>query len=94
MGWFNVLIVAYVTGYYLSPIHIPFLLPPYPLPLSTPATQAKFIVVSGRKDGVDLVLIYRFVEKEVILHQNKVYPCNLIGMLTETSNGEHAHNAL
>ena len=37
-----------------------FLLPPYPLPLSTPATQAKFIVVSGRKDGVDLVLIYRY----------------------------------
>ena len=24
--------------------------------LSTPATQAKFIVVSGRKDGVGLVL--------------------------------------
>ena len=44
-----------------SPIHIPFLLPPYPQPLSTPATQAKFIVVSGRKDGVDLVLIYRYV---------------------------------
>ena len=65
MGWFNVLmtefIVACVTGYYFSPIHIPFLLPPYPLPLSTPATQAKFIVVSGRKDGVDLVLIYRYV---------------------------------
>ena len=39
----------------------PFLLPPYPLPLSTPATQAKFIVVSGRKDGVDLLLIYRYV---------------------------------
>ena len=90
MGWFNVLmtefIVACVAGYYFSPIHIPFLLPPYPLPLSTPATQAKFIVVSGRKDGVDLVLIYRYVvifiarfgtEKEVILHQNKVYPCNL-----------------
>ena len=50
-------IVACVAGYYFSPIHIPFLLPPYPLPLSTPATQAKFIVVSGRKDGVDLVLI-------------------------------------
>ena len=39
------------------------------------------IVVSGRKDGVDLVLIYRHVvifvarfgsEREVILHQNKV----------------------
>ena len=30
-------------------------------PLSTPATEAKFIVVSGRKDGVDLVLIYRYV---------------------------------
>ena len=50
-----------VAGYYFSPIHIPFLLPSYPLPLSTPATQAKFIVVSGRKDGVDLVLIYRYV---------------------------------
>ena len=65
MGWFNVLmtefIVACVAGYYFSPIHIPFLLPPYPLPLSTPATQAKFIVVTGRKDGVDLVLIYRHV---------------------------------
>ena len=69
MGWFNVLmtefIVACVAGYYFSPIHIPFLLPPYPLPLSTPATQAKFIVVSGRKDGVDLVLIHRYV---VIFH--------------------------
>ena len=58
MGWFNVLvpefIVACVAGYYFSSIHIPFLLPPYPLPLSTPATQAKFIVVSGRKDWVDL----------------------------------------
>ena len=60
MGWFNVLmtefIVACLAGYYFSLIHIPFLLPPYPLPLSTPATQAKFIVVGGRKDGVDLVL--------------------------------------
>ena len=65
-------IVACVTGYYFSPIHIPFLIPPYPQPLSTPATQAKFIVVSGCKDGVDLVLIYRYV-----VHQNKVYPCNL-----------------
>ena len=54
-------IVACVAGYYFSSIHIPFLLPPYPLPLSTPATQAKFIVVSGCKDGVDLVLIYRYV---------------------------------
>ena len=65
MGWFNVLmtefIVACVTGYYFSQIHIPFLLPPYPLPLSTPATQGKFIVVTGRKDGVYLVLIYRHV---------------------------------
>ena len=64
MGWFNVLmtefIVACVTGYYFSPIHIPFLLPPYPL-LSTPVTQAKLIVVSGPKDGVDLVLIYCYV---------------------------------
>ena len=64
MGWFNVLmtefIVACVAGYYFSPIHIPFLLPSYHLPLSTPATEAKFIVVSGgRKEGVDLVLIYR-----------------------------------
>ena len=72
MGWFNVLmtefIVACVTGYYF---------PPNP-PLSTPATQAKFIVVTGRKDGVDLVLIYRYVvifiarfgyEKEVTLQQ-------------------------
>ena len=40
----------------------------------------------GRKDGVDLVLIYCHVgvfvtrfgqEKEIILHQNKVYPCNV-----------------
>ena len=65
MGWFNVLmtefIVACVASYYFSPIHIPCLLPPYPLPLSTSATQAKFIVVSGRKDGVDLVLIYFFL---------------------------------
>ena len=47
--------------------------------------MTEFIVVSGRKDGVDLVLIYRYVvifiarfgkKKEVILHQNKVYPCN------------------
>ena len=65
MGWFNVLmtefIVFCVAGYYFSPTrHIPFSLPPYPLPLSTPATQGKFIVVSGRKDGVDLVLIYRY----------------------------------
>ena len=57
MGWFNVL----MAGYYFSPIHIPFLLPPYPLPLSTPGTQAKFIVASGCKDGVDLVLIYRYL---------------------------------
>ena len=38
MDWFNVLmtefIVACVAGYYFSPIHIPFLLPPYPLSLS------------------------------------------------------------
>ena len=65
MGWFNVLmtefIVACVAGYYFFPIPIPFLLPLYPLPLSTPATQAKFVVVSGCKDGVDLVLIYRHV---------------------------------
>ena len=65
MGWFNELmtefIVACVAGYYFSSIHIPFLLPPYPLPLLTPATQAKFIVVSGRKDGVDLVLIHHYV---------------------------------
>ena len=54
-------IVACVADCYFSPIHIPILLPPYPLPLSTPATQAKFIVVSVRKDGVDLVLIYRNV---------------------------------
>ena len=56
MGWFNLLmtefIVACVAGYYFFPIHIPF---------STSATQAKFIVASGRKDGVDLVLIYRYV---------------------------------
>ena len=57
----NEFIVAYVAGYYFCPIHIPILLPPYPLPLSTPATQAKFIVVGVRKDGVDLVLIYRYV---------------------------------
>ena len=65
MGWFNALmtefIVACVAGYCFSPVHIPFLLPPYPLLLSTPPTQAKFIVDSGRKDGVDLVLIYRYV---------------------------------
>ena len=57
MGWFNVL----MAGYYFSPIHNPFLLSPYPLPLSTPAKQAKFIVVSGREDGVDLLLIHRYV---------------------------------
>ena len=65
MSWFNLLmtefIVACVAVYYFSPIHIPFLLSPYPLPLSTPATQAKFIVVRGRKDGVDLVFIYSYV---------------------------------
>ena len=69
MGWFNVLMTEFIVacvagqlaGYYFSPIHIPFLLPPYPLPLSTHATQAKFIVVTGRKSGVDLVLIYRYV---------------------------------
>ena len=54
MGWFNVL-------YYFSSIDIPFLLPPYPLTLLPPATKAKFIVVSARKDGVDLVLIHRYV---------------------------------
>ena len=61
MGWFNVLMTEFIAacaaGYYFSPIHIPLWLPPYPPPLSTPVTQAKFIVVSGRKDGVDLVLI-------------------------------------
>lgn len=65
MGWFNVLmtefIVACMAGYYFSSIHIPFLLPPDPLPLLTPATQSKFVVVSGRKDGVDFVLIHRYV---------------------------------
>ena len=65
MGWFDVLmtefLVACMAGYYFSPIHIPVLLSPYPLPLSTPVTQAKFIVVRGRRDGVDLVLIYRCV---------------------------------
>ena len=69
MDWFSVLMteftVACVAGYNFSPIHIPFLLPPYHLPLSTPATQAKFIVVSGRKDGVDLVLIYRYLYNDV-----------------------------
>ena len=60
MGWFNVLMTEFIVAYF-SPIHIPFLLPPYPLPLSTPPTQAKFIVVGSRKDGVDLVLIYRHV---------------------------------
>ena len=38
-----------------------FCLRPFPLPLSTPATQAKLTVVSGRKDRVDLVLIYCYV---------------------------------
>ena len=63
MGWFNVLMTEFIVACvaYFSPIPIPFLLPPYPLPLSTPPTQAKFIVVSSRKDGVDLVLIYRHV---------------------------------
>ena len=60
MGWFNVLMTEFI-GYYFSSIHIPFLLPHYPLPLLTPAAQAKFIVVSGRKDGVDLVLIHHYV---------------------------------
>ena len=49
-------------------------------------TTEFILVVSGRKDGVDLVLIYRLVvifvaqfreEREVILHQNKDYLCNL-----------------
>ena len=50
--------------------------------------MTEFIVVSGRKDGVYLVLIYRHVvifiarfgkkkKKPVILHQKKVYPSNL-----------------
>ena len=57
MSWFNVLMTEFIVAYF-SPIHIPFLLPPYSLPLSTPATQVKVIFVSGCKDGVDLVLIY------------------------------------
>ena len=63
MGWFHVLMTEFIVACvaYFSPIPIPFLLPPYPLPLSTPPTQAKFIVVSSRKDGVDFVLIYRHV---------------------------------
>ena len=63
MGWFNVLmtefIVACVAGYYFSPIPIPVLLPLYSLPLSMPATQAKFVVVSGCKDGVVFFLSIR-----------------------------------
>ena len=44
--------------------------------------MTEFIVVSGHKDGVDLVLIYRHVvifvaRKDVILHRNRVYQCNL-----------------
>ena len=49
--------------------------------------MTEFIVVSGRKDGVYLVYIYRHVvnfvarldkkKKSVILHQNKVHPRNL-----------------
>ena len=66
MGWYNVLMTEFIVAcvtlhHYFSSIHIPFLLPPYPPPLLTPAIQAKFIVVSDRKDGVDLVLIYRYV---------------------------------
>ena len=68
MGWFNVLmtefIVACVAGYYFSSSFLnphPLFASSLSLPLLTPATQAKFIVVSGRKDGVDLVLIHRYV---------------------------------
>ena len=48
MGWFNVLmtefIVACVASYYFSPIHIPFLLPPYPLPLSIVVARMELIL--------------------------------------------------
>ena len=62
--------------------------------------MTEFEVVSGRKDGVDLVLIYRhevifrsaiWIRKKIILHQNKIYWTRVteIGIFTETSNGEH-----
>ena len=57
MGWFNVLMTDFIVACVatISPqFTSPFCFLPYPLPLSTPATQAKFMVVSGRKDGVDL----------------------------------------
>ena len=64
MGWFNVLMTDFIVACVatISPqFTSPFCFLPYPLPLSTPATQAKFMVVSGHKDGVDVVLIYRYV---------------------------------
>ena len=62
--------------------------------------MTEFEVVSGRKDGVDLVLICRrevifrsaiWIRKKFILHQNKIYWTRVteIGIFTETSNGEH-----
>ena len=62
--------------------------------------MTEFEVVSGRKDRVDLVLIYRhevifrsaiWIRKKFILHQNKIYWTRVteIGIFTETSNGEH-----
>ena len=55
MGWFNVLltefIVACVAGYYFSPIHFPF--------FASSLSPTPFD--SGHKDGVDFVLIYRYV---------------------------------
>ena len=62
--------------------------------------MTEFEVVSGRKDGVDLVLIYRhqfifrsaiWIRKKIILDQNKIYWTRVteIGIFTETSNGEH-----
>ena len=64
MGWFNVLMTDFIVACVatISPqFTSPFCFLPYPLPLSTPATQAKFMVVSGHKDGVDLVLVYCYV---------------------------------
>ena len=65
MDWFNVLmtefIVACVAGYYLSQSTSLFCFLPIPYPFRRLLRKAKFIVVSGRKDGVDLVLIYRHV---------------------------------
>ena len=66
MGWFNVLMTEFIVAY----VHGRLLFLPNPHPFFASSLSptpfdacyaAKFIVVSGRKDGVDLVLIYRYL---------------------------------